>query len=90
MPYKLKGESFEIMGGPDEGKQFKRGSVYDVAPAGYEDRFEEIAIAGLRQTTPNPAYDADKRLTPELQAIKKKREPAPEIPATDAGESKTF
>lgn len=67
MPYKLKPgqESFEIMGGPDEGKQFFRGNGYQTIPAGYEDRFDEI-------TAPAPAT----KLIPRV--LKKKDVPAPE------------
>lgn len=44
MSFRLKPgqETFEIMSGPDEGKKFVRGKVYQTAPAGYEDRFDVV------------------------------------------------
>jgi len=37
-------ETFQVVDGPDAGKTFKKGVVYDKAPAGYETRFEKKKI----------------------------------------------
>lgn len=79
MPYRLKPgqETFEIMGGPDEGKQFKRGAVYDSIPEGYADRFEEIKTdgRGLKAEGKGPFL------------FKKKAEPPAATPLMDAEET---
>jgi hypothetical protein len=47
MTYKLKPgiENFEIMSGPDAGKRYARGKVYDHVPEGYEHQFEPVGQA---------------------------------------------
>ncbi len=91
MNYQLKPgvESFEIMGGPDEGKKFVRGRTYAEIPAGYEDRFErgtdrkeDEGIARI------PSESPDALTMPDPKPLKKKARPtALETPPTDAGDT---
>lgn len=95
MPYKLKPgqESFEIMGGPDEGKQFTRGRGYQTVPAGYEDRFEEIKAEGGRLKTegktPSAPFDKSPPGPPLIKGGDSKKKPdAPEEITPSAADEK--
>lgn len=57
MAYRLKSESFEIVDGPDAGKKFKRGQVYDQIPEAYLSEFEMIPARDM----PAPAKSDKKR-----------------------------
>jgi len=58
-------ENFTVMSGPDAGKSFVRGRVYDRVPDGYADRFE--------QETGNRKQETGKTTKP-VSAPKGKRE----------------
>lgn len=54
MKYRLKGENFEIVSGPDAGATYSRSREYDQIPAGYEDRFELIERAPAKPALAQP------------------------------------
>jgi cell division protein FtsN len=84
MPYQLKPgyDTFEIMGGPDEGKKFVRGKTYAQIPEGYQNRFE-----GAIHESPvheSPVHPAARNPKP---AKKKAVETPAETPPSDADET---
>jgi len=62
--YRLKGENFTIVSGPDAGKKFMRGRVYEQVPDGYQERFEKIP-------------ETDKPPAPAVPRMPKKKPVAP-------------
>lgn len=78
MPYRLKGEAFEVVDGPCAGLIYKRGVVYDEIPPGEDGKFDEI-----KETTMKSASGAK---TAPAEGVKKT---GIEVPPGETGEVKS-